>query len=144
MFSCDATENVTTWDIDLYPEDTPNLHQVKMHGYGDIFHVGPNDDVVLILGELYMQSLPDTAWTPEIAQKSSSLAGKMVSVSKTATGVKTKTCGYGLRHPYHNWMNRATQQINIGDVGHATWYICFFFCVIFSTRTDHFLFLGKN
>ena len=87
IFSCEEsnTSTITTWNINLYPEAAPNLYEPKIgHGYGDIFHTGPRDNLVALLGELYtgVGGVTDT-WSPTISQNADSLAGKMLSISKT-------------------------------------------------------------
>lgn len=129
VFHCDSdttapTATITAWNIDIHPRapvlnsGQKDLNYKPAHGYGDIFHVGPDDGLILVNGEYDFASDADTNPNSENAQDPDVLSGKIAYLSRNAQEhVSSSICGYGMRHPYHNWINRSTKTLNIGDVG---------------------------
>ena len=130
VFQCDSSTTtpngtVTTWHLDIHARapvlgsGQKDLNHRPLHGYGDIFHVGPGDGLILVNGEYDFDS--DGNPKGVNAQDADVLSGKIAYLSRNAQEhVSSSICGYGMRHPYHSWINRSTKTLNIGDVGQST------------------------
>ena len=121
VFQCDSDSDtsIQSWNVNIHKQ--VDIDIPVGHSYGDIFYVGPNDGLILVNGE-HGYNTDEFNIGGLNAQKPNVLSGKMVYMNRDSItdSITTKICGYGLRHPYHNWINRSTNIINVGDVSEKT------------------------